>query len=128
MVIDDYEEKLSTIPGVDFSAHTQAYKRDDSIDAGDTYEPRKDREFALWDDAENSVTSIQSLSFQPSFSATHSDTIGNFPKQENEMLGHLLTDNFDKRLVYGIENKPKIQQSWQVRAVYIHFCNNFQEW
>lgn len=118
MVIDDYQEKLSTIPGVDFSALTQAYKRDDSIDAGDTYEPRKDREFALWDDAENSVTDIQSLSFQPSFSATHSDSIGNFPKQENETLG----------LVYGIENKPKIQQSWQVRAVYIHVCNNFQGW
>lgn len=119
MITDDYEEKLSTIPGVDFSELTQAYKREDSIDAGDTYEPRKDREFALWDDAENSVTGIQSLSFQPSFSATHSDTIGNFPKQENEMLGHQLTDSFDKRLVYGIENKPKVQQSWQVRTVYI---------
>ncbi|KAK9904480.1 hypothetical protein M0R45_000703 [Rubus argutus] len=100
---NDYQEKLSTIPGVDFSELTQAYKTEDSIDAGDTYEPRKDREFALWDDAENSVTGIQSLSFQPSFSATHSDTIGNFPKQENEMLGHQLTDSFDKRLVYGIE-------------------------
>ncbi|KAM5577233.1 hypothetical protein ABKV19_007867 [Rosa sericea] len=106
---NDFQENLSTIPGVDFSSLSQAYKTEDGIDAGDTYEPRKDREFALWDDMENSATGIQS--FQPSLSATHSDTMGSFPKIET--LGHLHTDSFDKRLVYGIENRPKVQQNWQ---------------
>ncbi|KAL6220090.1 hypothetical protein ACLB2K_007847 [Fragaria x ananassa] len=108
---NDFQEKLSTIPGLDFSSLSQAYKVKDNFHAGDPYEPRKDRQFALWDDMENSATGIQS--FQPSFSATHSDTMGSFPKQEMETLGHLYTESFDKRLVYGIENRPKIQESWQ---------------
>ena len=105
---------------MDYHSLSQAYKGQDNIHAEDTYEPKKDRDFALWDDMENSATGIQS--FQPSYPATHSDTLGSFPKQEIDTLGQLYTDNFDKRLLYGIENKPKIQQSWQVRAVYIHVC------
>lgn len=122
LIIDSYQEKLSSIPGVDFSALTQANERLASNDAGVTYEPRKNLEFTLLDNAESSATGIQSLSFQQSFSATHSDTMGNFSKQENEARGNLFTDSLDKRLVYGIENIPKDQQNWQVRAVYTHTC------
>ncbi|XP_050388150.1 calmodulin-binding transcription activator 3-like isoform X2 [Argentina anserina] len=108
---NEFQENLSTIPGVDFRSLSQAYKVDDSIQAGDTYEPRKVRDFALWDDMENSATGIQP--FQPPFSGTHSDTMGSVPKQEIEMLGQLYTGSFDKRLAYGIENKPQVQQTWQ---------------
>lgn len=120
LIIDSHQEKLSSIPGVDFSALTQANKRLASNDAG--YEPRTNLEFTLLDNVESSATGIQSFSFQQSFSATHSDTMGNFSKQENEARGNLFTDSLDKRLVYGIENIPKVQQNWQVRAVYMHAC------
>ncbi|ONI02281.1 hypothetical protein PRUPE_6G187700 [Prunus persica] len=109
---NNYQEKLSAIPGVNFGSLTQAYKREDGNDAGVNYEPTKNLNSSLWEAAlENSATGFQSLSFQPSFSATHSDTMGIISKQENGMLGHLFTDSFEKKQM--CESKPRVQQGWQ---------------
>lgn len=119
MITDNYQEKLSAIPGVNFGSLTQAYKREDGNDAGVTYEPTKNLNSSLWEAAlENSATGFQSLSFQPSFSATHSDTMGIISKQENGMLGDLFTDSFEKKQM--CESKPRVQQGWQVRISYLH--------
>ncbi|KAK9949578.1 hypothetical protein M0R45_005095 [Rubus argutus] len=86
----------------------------DSNDAGLSHEPRKICDDTIWEDVENGATGIPSLSFQPSFPATHSETVGNFSKQDSKTPGYLVMDRIDEMLVYGIENQPKVQQSWQI--------------
>ncbi|XP_018499833.2 calmodulin-binding transcription activator 3 [Pyrus x bretschneideri] len=109
---NEYQEKLSAVPGVNFSSRTEAYRKEDGNDAGVTYDPRKNLNSAVWDGALGNITTgFQSLPFQPSISATHSDSIGIISQQENETLGHLFTDNFGKKQNY--EDKPRVQQSWQ---------------
>ncbi|XP_028962783.1 calmodulin-binding transcription activator 3-like isoform X1 [Malus domestica] len=108
----EYQEKLSAVPGVNFSSRTQAYRKEDGNDAGVTYDPRKNPNSTVWDGALGNITTgLQSLPFQPSISATHSDSMGIISQQENETLGHLFTDNFGKKQMY--EDKPRVQQSWQ---------------
>ncbi|XP_050152182.1 calmodulin-binding transcription activator 3-like isoform X2 [Malus sylvestris] len=112
MSFSKYQEKLSAVPGVNFSSHTQAYRKEDGNDAGVTYDPRKNPNSTVWDGALGNITTgLQSLPFQPSISATHSDSMGIISQQENETLGHLFTDNFGKKQMY--EDKPRVQQSWQ---------------
>ncbi|KAM2668067.1 hypothetical protein EV2_019689 [Malus domestica] len=109
---NEYQEKLSAIPGVNFSSHTQAYRKEDVKDAGVTYDPRKNLNSTLWDGAlGNFTTGFQPLPFQPPISVTHSDSTGIISKQENETFGHLFTNNFGKKQMY--EDRPRVQQGWQ---------------
>lgn len=47
--------------------------------------------------ADDFAPGVESQLFHPSFSSTQFDTLGNIPKQGNEMLGELSTNRFGER-------------------------------
>ncbi|KAI8032144.1 Calmodulin-binding transcription activator 3 [Camellia lanceoleosa] len=97
---NDYEGKLSAIPGMDFVPLVQGDKGKNSVNADLTFEPQKQLDFSSWKDVVgNSGTGIQS------------DTISFNPGQGNELLEQILTNDFGKSEDAGIY--PPRQDKWQ---------------
>ncbi|KAK9271617.1 hypothetical protein L1049_001980 [Liquidambar formosana] len=109
---NDDPAKLSTVPGMDFVSLTREDRGKDGNDAGLTFEPQKHLDFPSWEDVlENCTAGDQSVTFQPSLSSTGFDTMVVIPKQENDILGQLFTDNFGKKQEFGYHSQG--QDEWQ---------------
>lgn len=101
---------------MEYLSPTQEDRVADGNASGLTYDTQKQLEFASWEDVfENSTAGIQSLPFRPSLSSAGTDTIGIIPKQENEILGGLLRDNFGRKQEFGyLLQGQEAQDEWQV--------------
>lgn len=113
-VIGDYPGKLSAVPGMDFMSFAQVNDAKETSGTGLAYEPLKHIDLPLWDDVlENCTRGVESVPFQPP-SSSQADTVGIIPKQEDEILGQLLTNSFGKRQEFG--SHLQVQEELQVQC------------
>ncbi|EXB29454.1 Calmodulin-binding transcription activator 3 [Morus notabilis] len=111
LITDNYQEKLSSVPGMGFSSLALADKSEGNRSAGVTHDHQKNLNFPAWDGTlENDNAGIQ-LPFQPSFSAAQSANLGVIQKQEQEPLEQLFPNGFSKRPDFG--SHPQVQEEWQ---------------
>lgn len=96
---DNYQEKLPTIPGMDFSSLALADKSEENSRRA-------------WNDTLENVTSGVQSPFQPQFSAPQSDNLGVIEKQDQEPLEQLFPNGFSKR--QGFVSHPQGRGEWQV--------------
>ncbi|PON86147.1 Notch [Trema orientale] len=100
------QEKLSAIPGVDFSSGALADKSEgNNSSAGVPSDHHKNLDFPAWDNSSGNNTASIELPFQPAFSVTRSDNLVVVQKQEQEPLEQLFTNGFGKH--------PQVQAEWQ---------------
>ncbi|KAJ4715748.1 Calmodulin-binding transcription activator [Melia azedarach] len=90
---DNYQGKLSVVPGADFFTPTQADKVRVANNAGLTDKPLIDLNFPCWKeilkDCEDCAQGVGSQPLHRSFSSTQTDTLENIPTQVHEILGEL---------------------------------------
>ncbi|KAK6923395.1 IPT domain [Dillenia turbinata] len=108
---DDYQGKLTAVPGLNNMSVAQVHRGKENNDAGVTYEPRKHLDFSSWKDVYENCASIQSFPFQEALSVSQSNVTGITPKNENDMLTQLLQDSFSK--TQALHSHTARQEEWQ---------------
>lgn len=113
LITDNYQEKLSSVPGMDFSTFAAADKREGNSSVGVTHDPQKSLNFPAWDGILENTTAGMQLPLQPSFSTPQSANLGVIQKQEQDPLEQLFPNGFSKRPEFGTH--PQVQDEWQVQ-------------
>ncbi|GAV84782.1 IQ domain-containing protein/CG-1 domain-containing protein/Ank_2 domain-containing protein [Cephalotus follicularis] len=84
----------------------------DTNDSGLTFESHKHLEFPSWDDVlENCPPGVEPVAFQPSFSSTQSDTMGDVSKQGYDIAKQHFTNTFGGKQEFG--NHLPVEEEWQ---------------
>lgn len=105
---------MSGVSGMDFMSLAHVDKAKDTNGTGSACEPQKDLGLPSWEDVlENCTRGIESAPFQPTL-WSQADTVEITPKQEDEILGRIFTNNFDKG--QDMESPILNQEGWQVRS------------
>lgn len=107
----NYQEKVSSVPGMDFSTLAAADKREDNSSAGVTHDHQKSSNFPAWDGILENTTAGMQWPLQPSFSVPQSANLGVIQKQEQDPLEQLFPNGFSKRPEFGCH--PQVQDEWQ---------------